>query len=226
MAERATTKTSSGVQALISRLRDEGVQAGRAESERILTEARREATEILESARKEAEALRERTRTEIEKEREAVTHALRLASRDTVLELREGVSRHFEQHVKRLVSQVSLDEELVKSMILVLAGHAASEFVRDRDAEILVSHLLGAEAAPDAEASAHAEERARKLVLGITGNMLREGIELFPSADLSGGARVRAKGEAAEIDLSDEAVSKLLVKHLLPRFLGIMSGDE
>lgn len=226
MGDETIMQTSSGVQALVSRLRDEGVQAGRDEADRILNDARREAAEILEAARKEAESLRERTRTEIEKERKAATHALRLASRDTVLELRQGVSRHFEQHVKRLVSQLGIDKELVKSMILVLAGHAASEFVQDRDAEILVASLLFGGTEADDEASAGADERARKLVLGITGNMLREGIELFPATDISGGARVRVVGEHAEIDLSDEAVSKLLVKHLLPRFLAILSGEE
>ena len=53
--------------------------------------------------------------------------ALKLAARDAVLELRDGVSRHFEQHVKRLVSQVTTDEDFVRSVVLVLAGHAASK---------------------------------------------------------------------------------------------------
>ena len=192
MATDTTTRTSSGVQDLISRLRDEGVQAGTQEAERLLAEARREAAELLEQARKEAARLREQTHIEIEKERESATNALKLASRDTVLELREAISRHFEQHVKRLVSQVSIDQELVKSMILVLAGHAASEFVRDRDAEILISHCIFGADDGDEDESRHAEERAQKLVLGITGDMLREGVELLPDTDISAGARVRA----------------------------------
>jgi V/A-type H+-transporting ATPase subunit E len=226
MAEPATSKTSSGVQELISRLRDEGVQAGSKEAERLLAQARRDAAEILQQARNEAARLRDSTHVEIEKERESATHALKLASRDTVLELRATVSRHFEQHVKRLVSQVSVDEELVKSMILVLAGHAATDFVRDRDAEILVAHLMFGAGEDDEAASAHAEERAHKLVLGITGNMLREGVELIPDTDISGGARIRVKGEEVEIDLSDEAVTELLMKHLLPRFQLILSGAQ
>ncbi len=226
MAEQATSKTSSGVQELISRLRDEGVQAGSKEAERLLAQARREAAEILQQARNEAARLRDSTHAEIEKERESATHALKLASRDTVLELRAAVSRHFEQHVKRLVSQVSVDEELVKSMILVLAGHAAADFVRDRDAEILVAHFMFGAGEDNEEASAHADERAHKLVLGITGNMLREGVELIPDTDISGGARIRVKGEEVEIDLSDEAVTELLVKQLLPRFQVILSGER
>ena len=67
MAKVATSKTSSGVQDLISRLRDEGVQAGNQEAERLLAEARHEAAEVLQQARSEATRLREQTRMEIEK---------------------------------------------------------------------------------------------------------------------------------------------------------------
>ena len=143
-----------------------------------------------------------------------------------MLELREAVARHFKQHMKRLVSQVTKDEELVKSLILVLAGHAASDFVRDRDAEILVSAALFGEPPADPADLEKARERSRELIMGITGDMLREGVELIPSTEVSGGARVRAKGEDAEVDLSDEAVSELLIKHVLPRFRAIIEGSE
>lgn len=225
MAQEAA-KTSSGVKELIARLRDDGVQAGKKEAERVVSEARQEASRILERARSEAEELRNRTEHDIAKDREAALQALKLAQRDTVLELREGVTRHFKQHMKRLVSKASQDEELVKSLILVLAGRTASEFVRDRDAEILVSAALFDDSDADADATASAHDRARQLVLGITGDMLREGVELVPSDELAGGARVRAKGEDAEVDLSDEAVSELLMKHLLPRFRAILEGSE
>ena len=49
---------------------------------------------------------------------------------------------------------------------------------------------------------------------------------LVAADDDGGGARVRVKGEDAEVDLSDEAVSALLMKHLLPRFQAILQGSE
>ena len=60
MADDGNTRTSEGVQALISRLRDEGVQSGREEAERLVTQAREEAARIVEAARAEAETLRSR----------------------------------------------------------------------------------------------------------------------------------------------------------------------
>ena len=225
MADEAT-QTSSGVEALINRLRDDGVKAGRAESERMLADARREAADLVAKAQAEADALLAEAAKQIAKDREAAHQALKLAERDTVLELREGVTNHFKQHMRRLVSQVTKDEDLIRSLILVLAGHAASDFVDGKDAEILVSAALFDNPPDDAQALETARARARQLILGISGDMLREGVELIPSSDVSGGARVRAKGEQAEVDLSDEAISELLIRHMLPRFRAIMEGAE
>jgi V/A-type H+-transporting ATPase subunit E len=37
---------------------------------------------------------------------------------------------------------------------------------------------------------------------------------------------VRVVGEDLEIDLTDEAVAQLLLKHLLPRYRAILEGAE
>jgi len=227
MADKSDTRTSEGVQALISRLRDEGVQAGREEAERLLAAAREEAAHLVESARNEAENLRSRAKADAAREREAAIAALRLAERDTVLELREGIAHHFERHVKRLVSKAMLDEELVRSLVLVLAGQAASDFLTGREADVLVARsLFLGETPQDPRAREQADARVREFILGIAGEMLREGVELMPADELSGGVRVRLRGEDAELDLSDEAVAELLVRHLLPRFQALLSGAE
>ncbi len=223
MAEQ-TLKTSSGVHDLVTRLRDEGVQAGRSEADRLVAEAKQQAAQIVEAARAEAATLRETTRVDVEKEREAALQALKLAARDSVLELREGVSRHFEQHIKRLVSQTTTDEDFLRALVLVLAGRAASEFVQDRDAEVLVAARLGDPVSEEEVEAARA--RMREFILGITGNMLREGVELITDSEMTGGARVRVKGEHAEVDLSNATVTALLMKNLLPRFQAILDGSE
>jgi V/A-type H+-transporting ATPase subunit E len=66
----------------------------------------------------------------------------------------------------------------------------------------------------------------RHLVLGISGDMLREGVDLKPSEDISGGIRIRLVGEDLEIDLSDQAISDLLLQNLLPRYRAIVTGAE
>jgi V/A-type H+-transporting ATPase subunit E len=52
--------------------------------------------------------------------------------------------------------------------------------------------------------------------------VLREGIELIPSNEIQAGARVRLVDDDLEIDLSDEAVSEMMLKLLLPRYRRIL----
>ena len=124
--------------------------------------------------------------------------------------------------MKRLVSPALRDPELIQALVLVLAGHAVEKFVKDQEIRVFVSDVLFKEAGESAEL----DERAKQAVLGITGEILREGIELIPSSDVAGGARVQLVDENLEVDLTDETVHKVLLKHLLPRFRAILEGAE
>ena len=221
MAEEATP-ASSGVQDLIARIRDEGVESGREEAERILAEARSQAAKLLDDARSEVEEMRQKARGEIETEKAAALEALKLAARDTGLRLEAEVVSAFENTVKRLVSPTTRDPEVVRALLLVLAGHAVEDFVKDQQLRVFVSEALFKEVGESADLDA----RIGEAVLGITGDMLREGVEIVPARDVEGGARVRLVGENLEIDLTEDTVHKVLLRHLLPRFRRILEGVE
>ena len=217
------TPQTSGVQELISRIRDDGVEAGQSKADEIVSQAREEATRLVAEAREEAQEIRAKADAEIESNHQAALEALKMAARDARLQLGAQVLSSFEQHVKRLVAQGTQDGSFVRSLILVLAGQAAEEqYAPDQKLEILISDLLiGRE-----QENPELDQLAREGVLGISGNMLREGVEIIPVGDVAGGARVRLVGEDLEIDLTDEAISKLLMKHLLPRYRAILEGVE
>ena len=220
MAEEA--QQASGVRELIARIRDDGVEAGQARAEEIIAEARHEATRLLAEAREEARETHRKASAEIESFKDAALEALNLAARDARLQLASSLVASFEEHVRRLVAPVTHDGSLIRALILVLAGQAAGEYPRDQELEILVSDLLAGKEAENPEL----DQIIRDSVLGISGNMLREGVEIIPSNDVPGGARVRVVGEELEIDLTDEAISQLLLKHLLPRYRDILQGNE
>jgi V/A-type H+-transporting ATPase subunit E len=215
-------QTSSGVQDLIARIRDDGVRAGRQQAQQILADAQRQAARMLEEARSEVEQMRQKARAEIQNEETAALEALKLAARDTGLRLEAEVVSAFESCVKRLISPVTHDGSVIRALTLVLAGHAVEEYVKDEDIQILVSDILFREP----EESPELKERVNRAVLGITGEMLREGVELIPSSEVEGGARVRLVGENLEIDLTDDAIHGVLMKHLLPRFRRIFEEGE
>jgi V/A-type H+-transporting ATPase subunit E len=214
-----TTRSASGVQELIERIRGQGIQAAQAEADRLLAAARTQAAEVVAQAKAEADAERARARAEIDAHRTASLDALQLAARDTVLDLKARVLARFEEFVKRLVVSSTRDQELVRSIVLVLAGHAADEFIRDKAIQVRISQsLLTGEQA--------LEEDGKRAILGLSSDMLREGLELVPDSEVEGGARVRLIQDKLEIDLSDRAISRMIAQRLLPRFRAILEGAE
>jgi V/A-type H+-transporting ATPase subunit E len=214
-------KTSSGVHELISRIRDEGVQAGKQEAEKVLQEARGEAARILADAQAESQALREKTQADVDAYRAAALESLKLSARDTVLQLKSKVASAFEVFVRRLVTSATRDEELIKAIVLVLAGRAADEFIKDKEIQILVNDAI-----LTGKSDPKLRERGKQAILTLSSDMLREGIELVPSREEKGGARVRLVKDKLEIDLSEKAIAQMLYQQILPRFRAILEGIE
>jgi V/A-type H+-transporting ATPase subunit E len=208
---------SSGVKELIDRIRDEGVQAARQEADRILTEAKAQAARIVSDAKAEAAAMKKEAEAATQREQMAAIEALRIAARDTGLELRAAVMAAFEEHVRRLVTDVTSDGSVLRDMILVLAGRAAEDLIKDKNAAILVPKHLADEATPELE------ELLRRTAVALSADVLRKGIELIPSSAVQGGARVQLVDDDMEIDLSDEALSEMMLKLLLPRYRKLLA---
>lgn len=215
-------RQSSGVQELITRIRDDGVQAGNQRAEEIIAEARKEAARVVAESQTQAEEIQNEAADEIESFKQAALESLKLAARDTRLQLEAEVLASFEAHVKRLVAPVTFDGSFVRALIMVLAGQVADQYPRDQQLEIFVSDML---AGRDRE-NPDMDRTIRENVLGISGNMLREGVEIIPSSDVPGGARIKLVGEDLEIDMTDDAISRLLLKHMLPRYKSILEGAE
>ena len=213
------TSSAAGVQDLIERIRDQGVQAAQDEAQRVLENAQRQAAEIVSGAKAEAETIQAKAREEIDRHRAASMDALQLASRDTMLDLKARIIARFEEFVRRLVVSATRDEELVRSIVLVLAGHAAEEFIRDKRIEVGISQSL-------LTGSGELKEEGRQAILGLSSDMLREGIELISNDEIEGGARVRLVDDQLEIDLSDRAVAKLISQRLVPRFKSVLEGTH
>ena len=216
------TPQVSGVQDLIARIRDDGVRAGKEEADRTMADARREAARVVAEAKAEADEMHHTASAEIASVKHAALEALKLAARDTGLQLEATILAAFEMHVKRLIAPATHDGDFMRALVLVLAGHAVEDYLKDAPLQILVSDLL---AGKEHENEEH-DRVIREGVLGISGEMLREGVELIPSSEVAGGARVRVVGGDLEIDLTNEAISELLLKHLLPRYRAILKGPE
>ena len=223
----STQTTASSVQALIDRIRDDGVKAAKDEAARIVREAKEEAAAIIAKAKKEAGESEHAASARIAAEDIAARESLKLAARDAIKDLGTRVRDAFERHLKRFVSAQLTDKEFMRKVILALAGNAAEDAIRDRSVEILLSEELGREIASDKVEDVEAERRIRDFVLGISGESLREGIEfkLDPTV-VADGVTVRIVGEDLQIDLNEDTVSGFLIRHLLPRYRRILEGQD
>jgi len=221
-----THPVSSGVQELIARLRDEGVEAGEEKSEELIREARERAAKIVAEAKAEAEEVLEKGRAELAREQVASREAFKVAIRDTRLELGEELKAVFASHVRRLVSAELEDRDFLRKLLLTIASRAAASIPEDQPLEVLVCQDV-IESSDECKAvSEDSKEALRHFVLGVSGEMLREGLELKPSDTMEAGIRIRLVGEDVQIDLTDKALSDLILKHLLPRYRNIVDGVE
>ena len=183
MTEQEQSKAGAGVQNLVDRIRDQGVLAATEKANKILRDAEAKSAKMLADAKREVEQLRENARVEIESNHAAALEALKLSARDTVLQLEAKVASAFEVFVQKLVTSATRDEKFIKSIVLVLADHAQKELIGDKEIEILISESI-LTGQPNEKLS----ERTKQTILGLSSEMLREGVELIPSSEIEGGA--------------------------------------
>ena len=151
---------------------------------------------------------------------------MKTALRDTVLDMKSRLMQRFSADIKRLASEELGKDEILKEMILELVGRARTDAGVDKAAEVEV--VLPEKVAGLDELRKNPAEllkgRATKYVLGLTDEMLREGVTFTASEDVKAGVRIRLVEGDITIDLSDEAIAALLLQHLQPRFRAVLEG--
>lgn len=222
----ANTPASSGVDALITRLRDEGVAAGREQADQLLAEARQQAHALIETAEADARQRVEVACKQAAAELSAGQEALRTAMRDAVLEMKSTLNHQFAEDVRRLVSAQLKEPELLRELILEIAGKARAE-ARVDDGEdvvmLLPEHAIGLEELRENPKELQGGQLT-ELVRGLTGDLLREGVSFEGSDAIEAGVHVKVRDHDVLLDLSDQAVAALLLQHLQPRFRAILEG--
>lgn len=213
---------SSGVQDLVDRLREKGIEEGQRRAEEISNNAKKEAHEIIHAARQEAEQILSRARMEKEQLEKSGRDAMNLAARDSILELKETLSHQFSEQVHGLVSHHLRDEELLQRMILEIAGKARPSEKSGKMELLLPEDVVGLK-----ELRLHPENvqegTLSHFVLSVSAELLRDGVSI--DTHDGDGIRIRLVEEEIEIDLSTQAITNLFLEHLLPRFRALLEGS-
>src|SRR6516225_8350593 len=181
---------SAGVEALIGRLRDQGITQGRSQAEELVSKAQQQAADIIAAAKREAEAIQIRAKEEAGKAKAAGEDAIRLAMRDTILSMESGLINVFQDRLRGLVKDTLEDPAFLQRIILEVASKAPRAAAGER-----VELLLPAETI-SLEDLLRKPEDAKPgtllhFVLALGEGMLREGVSFGVTDEGAAGVRVK-----------------------------------
>lgn len=219
-------QVSSGVEALIQRLKQDGVEQGRKEAAKILEETKMQAQKIIADAKTEAEAIVQEARDEAKKLETSGRDSLHVAARDTILDMKSTLMHRFTSDMQRLVSAEMKQKDLIQRIILEIVRRTRQDvsISDNEDMEIILPRdVVGLEdlrRKPDK----FEQDTLTQFVRSMTGDILRQGIHFKVSDDKTAGIHVRLTERNIEIDLTEESVAAILLEHLQPRFRALLEG--
>jgi V/A-type H+-transporting ATPase subunit E len=198
---------------LTHRLYEEGLSKGRAEGERILSEAESRALTIVAEAEDRAREIERKATQDAEDLRKNTMTEIALAGREAVQKIKDEVTglittRSIESGVKK----AGIDPVFIREILLDVAKnwHGASS------EKISLKALL-----PESK-RAHLDKALAESISGL----LAEGIEVGYSSDVRTGFRVGEKGGGYYIGFSDDNFEALLSGYLREKVSEILFNKK
>lgn len=215
----------AGVQALIDRLKSEGVAAGQSEADGILANAKAKADQLIADAEKKANALLSEARAEAAREKAATEDGLKVAARDLVLNMRNELGERIQQEAGRLIATTLKDEQFLQKLILAMAANAKdnASVENTEPMEIVLPEKVVTFEELKQSPEAVEPGTLTHFVIALAGDALREGVT-FTTAPGFDGIKVRLSERNVSIDLTEDSIAALLQRHLQPRLRAVMEG--
>ncbi|WP_162619482.1 hypothetical protein [Salinicola peritrichatus] len=213
---------SQGIQALIDSLREQGVEAGRQQATQMIEEAQQRAEWLVKQAEEEATAVRAAAEAEAEALRQSGHQALQLAYRDLCLTAKDTFAKQFARELQTLIRESLESPEMLSRLILEAAGREPVPPDLKGKA-LLPERVVGVEELRANSKALH-EGPLPALLAEVAGKMLERGIVLKGDKTVAAGVRFVLENGQVEVDLSDEAIAAMLLRHLQPRFRALLEG--
>ncbi len=195
------------LQAILERIRKEGLEQAQAESERILSAARAQAAEIVARAENEAAERRTKAEQDARAAEERGKKALEQAARDVLLLLEEAIQKTFQTIVRRCAKE-AFNEETLRQAVLTAVQAYAKAATPDSPLEVLLS--------PEDH------RRFADILLGLLGQELRRGIEIRSDGSVLSGFKVQMRQDHVEHDFTVEAIADTLCHMVRPHLAEII----
>lgn len=196
--EKGCNCTMENLDALLNKIRSEGVETAKAEAEAMLAKAKAEAAAIVAAAKTEAEAVTAAAKAEAERAAQGAEATIRQAARDVLLKLGQDITALLERTLGGAV-----DESLKAApMVEKLVTEAVTAYIKGGTAQVV--------AAPDTAKALKAKLAAQKEVTVVT------------DAQMGTGFRVKLAGGRVEHDFTGAAVTDALAALLRPQLAQLL----
>ena len=192
------------VAAFAKLLKQDGIDAARAESSGILDEARTHAAEIVRQAQAAAGKVLRDAESESERQRGRQAVEIRLVARDTMLKVKEEIERVALLLLRQPIAEALATDEIVRAAIVELVQNSAS----GQEWEIRVGPRIGKALA---QATVNDLFKGREAAVTLIEEFRRSGLEFRSGA-----------GEVLE--LSEESVTDLFRRLMSPELSRIVDS--
>lgn len=191
---------------LIEKLKTEGVEAARQQSDDIIDKAKKDAEQIIRKAKTDADSLVKQAETKAQEFQRNSEAAIQQASRDMVLVLKEKITNLFNKTLKAKVEK-SLSEDFIKSLISKIAE------------QIKPDSMVGIQIS-DSDKS----DLMKVLQSGLK-DTLKNDFEIKVSNRINNGFRIGIKDQDVYYDFTDESIASSLLEFLNPTLQKLVKSE-
>jgi V/A-type H+-transporting ATPase subunit E len=192
---------------IIEKLRKEGVEGAKQESEAMLEKARKEADALVKAAKQEAEDMKAEGGRKAEQFQKNAELAIKQAGRDAQLLLKEQILSMLDRVFKKQIAET-----------------LKPEFLRDLIMEVLKSWDKGAEV--EILVNDKDKKKLESLLLSRLKRDARDTLTLKPSQEIAHGFRIGTKGEDVYYDFTEESIAEMLGLFLNPQLNDLIGKTD
>jgi len=201
--DKTADENANKIQKICDLLRKETIEPAKQEAREIVENAHLSAKQIIEEANQEKQRIEKQTHDELEKKKAAFIASLQVSSRQAVEQLKQSIQAElFTNHIKEKVAKATQDPQLVAEIINSLVEAIRNDGI-DSDLELVLSKNL-------------TKEKIEKWLTSSVNEQLDK--KQVALADIAGGAKIKMVDNNITLDMSDEAISSLLINYLREDF--------
>ncbi|MFC1480004.1 V-type ATP synthase subunit E [Candidatus Omnitrophota bacterium] len=192
---------------IIEKIKEEGVSEADQKAAEIVEGAQKKAQDIIQAAKKEQEEIIKKAAQEAEKLTNNGEEALKQASRDVLLSLRENIVALFDRLTKENIAE-ELSPDVLKEMIIRLVESVTKQ--KQFDIEVLLSKK-------DKDALEGGLFAALK-------KEAKKGVTFKAAPGIEHGFRIGEKGGTSYYDFTDEAIMEAFKRYLNPKIAEVLTA--